>query len=286
MPGLTVRDLGGMVNDVIAIAYDAGEKILEVYNSRFSVEHKADKSPLTMADIAAHNAISAALNRLTPDIPVLSEESAAIPYSTRRTWSQYWLVDPMDGTREFVKRNGEFTVNIAFIDAGRPLLGVIQRPVSSVCYYGICGQGAYKQNADGSKTVMSTKSTDLNELVIVSSRSHGNAKQQAFLEQFPGAEVVSVGSSLKLCMIAEGLIDIYPRFGPTSEWDIAAAQAIVEEAGGIMADMGNKRLLYNQKDSLINPWFVAIADRGFDWQPYLPGSERDERPDTGGPSAS
>ena len=263
------RDPGGLIDEVIAIARNAGEKIIDIYDSKFSIEYKADKSPLTAADIAAHNAICKHLQRLTPELPILSEESAAIPYSTRRTWTQYWLVDPLDGTREFVKRNGEFTVNIALIDNNQPLLGVIQIPVSDVCYYGIAGRGAYKQDPHGTTTEITTKTTDPNNLTIAGSRSHGNNRQRAFLEQFPDARIVALGSSLKLCMIAEGMVDIYPRFGPTSEWDTAAAQAIVEAAGGRVTTMAIEPLMYNKRDTLVNPHFVVIADKQFDWRPYL-----------------
>jgi len=266
---LTTHDLENIIDDVINIAHHAGEKIMAIYNSDFSVDHKDDKSPLTEADLAAHTTICRELNQLTPDIPILSEESATIAYAVRRTWPQYWLVDPLDGTREFIKQNGEFTVNIALIEGNHPVLGVIQVPVTKVCYTAIQGKGAYRQDTSNEKQQIQVKKTSLDQLVIAASRSHGNKKQETFITQFPDAQIVTIGSSLKLCMLAEGKIDIYPRFGPTSEWDTAAAQCIVEQAGGAVTTMDLAPLTYNSKESLPNPHFLVIADPAFDWLSYL-----------------
>jgi len=258
-----------LINEICQIASHAAECILEIYDTDFSVESKDDRSPLTAADLAAHNAICAALAELTPDIPVLSEESAELPYTERSQWSCYWLVDPLDGTREFIKRNGEFTVNIALIENGRPSLGVITVPVTGVCYYAATSLGAFKTSAEGVTKPIKVKSTESGKITVAGSRSHGSEKQQAFIAQLDGAEILAIGSSLKFCLIAEGKADIYPRYGLTSEWDTAAAQCIVEEAGGCVVDMDFKPIRYNSKDSLLNPEFLAIADRSFNWKQYL-----------------
>ena len=252
------------------IAQAAAEKILEVYATDFSIRNKSDKSPLTKADLAAHEVICTGLARLTPDIPILSEESADIPYSTRKTWEQYWLVDPLDGTREFIKRNGEFTVNIALIRDNYPVAGVIYVPVKHLCYYAATSEGAYKTGINEAPVRIRAKTTKADSLVVAGSRSHGNKRQEEFLRKLGNnVETIAIGSSLKSCLVAEGIVDVYARFGPTSEWDTAAAQCIVEEAGGIVTDLDLTRLRYNAKDSLINPDFLVIADRTFDWKTRL-----------------
>ncbi len=251
------------------IAIKAGNEILKVYETAFSVEHKDDKSPLTAADMASHNTICKGLSELSVNYPILSEESAAIDFSERKNWETYWLVDPLDGTREFIKRNGEFTVNIALIHQQKPIIGVVYVPVSQTNYYGIQGLGAFKQEGNN-KSKISTRNTDINQLAVAGSRSHGNERQQAFMKNIGEAEILAVGSSLKFCLVAEGKVDIYPRFGPTSEWDSAAAQCVVEQAGGIVTTMDLKPLIYNSKESLLNPEFLVIADANFDWSGYLP----------------
>ena len=258
-----------LIEEICQIASNAADCILEIYDTDFSVEKKDDHSPLTAADLAAHNSICTALSELTPDIPVLSEESSELPYTERSQWTRYWLVDPLDGTREFIKHNGEFTVNIALIENGQPRLGVITVPVTGVCYYAATSHGAFKTSAEGVTESIKIKKTDLNKITIAGSRSHGSEKQQAFVGQLDGAEILAVGSSLKFCLVAEGKADIYPRYGLTSEWDTAAAQCIVEEAGGCVVDMDFKPIRYNTKDSLLNPEFLAIADQSFNWKQYL-----------------
>jgi 3'(2'), 5'-bisphosphate nucleotidase len=256
--------------DIINIAAKAANAILEIYNSDFSVENKQDNSPLTAADMASHETIITGLSELTPDIPILSEESATIPYATRRAWDRYWLVDPLDGTREFVKRNGEFTVNIALIDSNRPTLGVVYVPVTRLCYFASEGQGAYRQEDGQIATRIKTKTTPGDTFTVAGSRSHGSEQQQNFFKALgDDVEIIAIGSSLKLCLVAEGKVDIYPRFGPTSEWDTAAAHAIVTEAGGIVTNTKLEPLEYNQKDSVLNPHFLVIADASFDWADYL-----------------
>ncbi len=259
-----------LTNAAALIAQAAAEKILEVYATDFSIRNKSDKSPLTKADLAAHEVICTGLARLTPDIPILSEESADIPYSTRKTWDQYWLVDPLDGTREFIKRNGEFTVNIALIRNNYPVAGVIYVPVKHLCYYAAKSEGAYKTGINEAPVRIRSKTSKADSLVVAGSRSHGNKRQEEFLRKLGNnVETIAIGSSLKSCLVAEGIVDVYARFGPTSEWDTAAAQCIVEEAGGIMTDLDLTRLRYNAKDSLINPDFLVIADRTFDWKTRL-----------------
>ncbi len=259
-----------LIEPVMMIAEQAADKIMAVYAGNFQVESKADKSPLTKADLASHKHILDALAKLTPAIPVLSEESAGVPYCVRRTWRQYWLVDPLDGTREFVKRNGEFTINIALIRDNSPVLGVIYIPVQQSCYYASKGGGAFRREKQSKPVRISTKSTKDGAFIVAGSRSHGNQKQTAFFHNLgDNTEVLAVGSALKFCLVAQGAADIYPRFGPTSEWDTAAGQCIVEEAGGAVTDMAFSRLTYNTKDSLLNPAFLAIADPQFDWKTYL-----------------
>ena len=252
------------------IAADAATKIMDIYNTDFPIGQKDDHSPLTAADMASHNTICKQLAELTPDIPVLSEESSEIPFAERKKWKHYWLVDPLDGTREFIKRNGEFTTNIALIEQYRSILGVVHVPVTGVTYYASKDSGAFRQLPGGLPEKIRVKKTKLENIIVAGSRSHGNKKQQTFVDGLGKIEVISIGSSLKFCLVAEGRVDIYPRFGPTSEWDTAAAQCIVEEAGGIVSDLALETLRYNTKDSLINPDFLVIADPSFDWRSYLP----------------
>lgn len=252
------------------IARAAAKKILDIYHTDFTVESKDDRSPVTQADLAAHEIINDGLARLTPSLPVLSEESAAIPYSTRKTWKQYWLVDPLDGTREFIKRNGEFTVNIALIKDHHPVAGVVYAPVKGLCYCAAQGEGARRQAPGEAPVKIKTKRTRPGAFVVSGSRSHGNKRQDAFFNKLEGdPRFVPMGSSLKICLVAEGVVDIYPRFGPTCEWDTAAAQCIVEEAGGRVTDFDFARLRCNAKDSLLNPNFIVIADPAFDWNSYF-----------------
>ncbi len=249
---------------VVSIARAAGAKILEVYASDFTVTAKDDKSPLTAADLAAHHTIVDGLKALTPDVPVLSEESASVPFAERGAWDRYWLVDPLDGTREFVKRNGEFTVNIALIDGDAPILGVVHVPVTGVTYYASVDAGAFRQDGDNTPYAITTR-TPPTPPVIVGSRSHAGASLAAFLDRLGEHQLVSVGSSLKLCLVAEGAADCYPRFGLTSEWDTAAAQCVAEVAGASVTDLDGNRLRYNRKDSLLNPHFIVSGDPAAAW---------------------
>lgn len=254
---------------LLAVARTAGEAILAIYRDDFSVENKADDSPLTAADLASHRQIVDGLTALDPDTPVLSEEGADIPFAERGGWSRYWLIDPLDGTREFVKRNGEFTVNIALIEDGAPTLGVVHVPVSGVSYVGVVGEGAWKYAADGDRETIRVTSQHTRPLRIAGSRSHAGDSLQKLLGRLGEHEIVSMGSSLKLCLVAEGSADLYPRLGPTSEWDTAAAQAVVEAAGGRVTDTEMRPLRYNTKESLLNPHFLVFGDSNEDWSRYL-----------------
>ena len=262
-------DLSQLTQAVITIAKTASEKILAVYNTEFDVTSKEDNTPLTEADMAAHHAITEGLAQLTPQIPILSEESVDIPFDVREQWRRYWLVDPLDGTREFVKRNGEFTVNIALIDDHKAILGVIHTPVSGILYYANNQQGAFKHIPGSEPAAISCRQKPQDKTLVAGSRSHRGASLNEFLEKIGEHEIISMGSSLKSCLVAEGSVDIYPRLGPTSEWDTAAAQCIVENAGGQILDLSMKPLLYNTKDSLLNPHFLVIGDKGFNWGQYF-----------------
>ena len=255
--------------DVIALACQAGDAILRIYGQDFSVDHKDDQSPLTEADLASHRVITEGLRRLTPDIPVMSEESATIPWEERRQWQRFWLVDPLDGTKEFVKRNGEFTVNIALVEGHHPVVGVVHVPVTGVAYFGEPDMGAFRQTGDQRPEPIHVTATLKGTPRVVGSRSHAGEGLKRFLENLGNHELVSMGSSLKLCLVAEGKADIYPRIGPTSEWDTAAAQAVVEAAGGRVTDTSMTRLTCNAKESVLNPHFLVFGDLSEDWSRYL-----------------
>jgi 3'(2'), 5'-bisphosphate nucleotidase len=248
------------IKQIIEIARQAGEKILEVYEREdFGTRLKSDDSPLTEADLAAHHIIVDGLKAIDPEIPVLSEESANIPWSERQQWTRYWLVDPLDGTKEFIKRNGEFTVNIALIEDHRPILGVVHAPVLDRTYYAD-QNGAFRLNS-GSTTaeeITVRPHQQAETWKVVGSRSHAGDSLVSFLQELGEHEMVSMGSSLKLCLVAEGAAHIYPRLGPTSEWDTAASHAVVNAAGGevVIAD-SEESLRYNTKESLLNPFFIV-----------------------------
>jgi 3'(2'), 5'-bisphosphate nucleotidase len=248
------------INPICDLALKAGHAILEVYESKFAVELKDDKSPLTAADKASHEIISEGLRELHPDIPVFSEEGKDIPHEKRKDWMRFWLVDPLDGTKEFIKRNGEFTVNIALIEDNRPTMGVIYVPVQNILYYALEGKGAWKQNGENAAETIRVKNIPQEEgLVVVKSRSHPSEKLQAFLDKLHIKEELPRGSSLKLCAVAEGSADIYPRLGPIWEWDTAAGHAIVNEAGGHVVNQAGVPLRYN-KEIIKHDHFIAVSD--------------------------
>jgi len=260
-----MSSLDRIAHESCVLARRAGAAILEVYAGSFAVETKSDDSPLTAADMASHRLIVNGLRELTPDIPVLSEESKGIDWNVRRAWERYWLVDPLDGTREFVKRNGEFTVNIALIENHVPVLGVVLIPVTGELYYGITGEGAFLETAPGAMPQPIATRLAASIPIVAGSRSHANEQQMAMLEKLGYHRLVSVGSSIKFCMVARGDADLYLRLGPTSEWDTAAAQCVLEQAGGAVVDLQGEPLRYNARESLLNPEFLALGDRSVDW---------------------
>jgi 3'(2'), 5'-bisphosphate nucleotidase len=263
-------NLDALREGIIALAREAAARILEVYDGDFAVEHKDDRSPLTAADLAAHHCIVAGLERLAPDIPVLSEESAQdVPALVRRQWSRMWLVDPLDGTREFIKRNGEFTVNIALIgEDGAPVLGVVQAPVTGVLWHGQRGRGAFRRDGDVDVAIR-TRAPATAPLRVAASRSHRDARTEAFMARMGEVEPMGIGSSLKFCRLAEGAMDVYPRFGPTSEWDTAAGQCVLEAAGGVVVDPRGRALRYNQRDTILNGDFLALGDPALPWRDWM-----------------
>lgn len=262
-----------LARQVGAIARAAASAILPIYHSEFAVQTKADASPLTAADLAAQQVILAGLAALQSSLPVVSEETRAAPWAQRWQWQRYWLVDPLDGTREFVKRNGEFTVNIALIENHRSVLGAVLAPVSGELYLAARGAGAWLQaRPDAPWQRISTRAIQ-QPAVLVGSRSHGHL-QDATLNAFLGSghERMALGSSLKFCLIARGAADVYLRLGATSEWDTGAAQCVLHEAGGAVLDLQGQPLAYNAKESLINPEFMAVGDITVDWVRRLRGA--------------
>jgi 3'(2'), 5'-bisphosphate nucleotidase len=237
---------------------DAGVAIMRVYQGAFSVQHKADDSPLTQADLESQRVILAALAKLTPAIPVLSEESAQQPWRERQHWTSLWVVDPLDGTREFVKRNGEFTVNIALVVDHEPVLGVVYAPARGLLYWGAAGSGAFSRHRGDEQRPLHVASPQ-DPLRVVGSRSHISPQTASYLDRLAPHVMTGVGSSLKFCLLAEGKADLYPRFGPTSEWDTAAGQAVLEAAGGHVTRLDGRRLRYNCRESVINGDFVAFS---------------------------
>ncbi|MBV1878606.1 MAG: 3'(2'),5'-bisphosphate nucleotidase CysQ [Pseudomonadales bacterium] len=262
-----------LLQGIVTICQQAGEAILDIYQREdLGIQIKDDNSPLTAADLAAHQIIVDGLTSLAPDIPILSEESDALPYATRTSWNQYFLVDPLDGTKEFIERNGEFTVNVALIQDTRVVLGVVYIPVQAIVYAGIVATGLVYREYAGNKKYLSTRSVNADEITIVASRRHGVETMQKCMQLLADEFTVvskSVGSSLKFCMIAAAEADLYLRFAPTSEWDTAAAQAIVEAAGGSVVDTDFNALRYNTKESLLNPNFLVLADARYDWRRIL-----------------
>lgn len=248
------------IEDIYKIALEAGKKIMEIYNdeSMFKVvDIKADNSPLTLADKISNEIIVKGLEKIDPQIPIISEEGKDIPFNERKGWTKFWLVDPLDGTKEFINRNGEFTVNIALIENGYPTLGVIYVPATETLYYSVHGEGAYTLK-DGNTSKISIRKQN-KDLVAVGSRSHSSEEEKTMLQQFSIKEFKAAGSSLKFCLVAEGKADVYYRHNPTMEWDTGAGQAILEEAGGIMFNKANSRFKYN-KESLRNESFLCLGD--------------------------
>lgn len=271
MSDLITRDL---MESILAIAEQAGEAIKEVYHQAdpVKIQTKSDDSPVTEADHAAHHVIVDQLASLTPDIPVFSEESEKISYEERKQWTRYWLVDPLDGTKEFINGTGEFTVNIALIEDHEPVLGVVTVPLKDQAYVGGQGIGAFKVD-QGTWHKIAVRTVENRELVVVGSRRHGAEKLNALLAKLEAegyqTDMTSMGSSLKFCLIAEGKADLYPRLAPTSEWDTAAAQAVLMEAGGCVINTNFDPLTYNREESVLNPEFYALGDPVIEWETLL-----------------
>jgi 3'(2'), 5'-bisphosphate nucleotidase len=257
-------DPNKLLLDVTALAREAGRAILEVYASSFSVQEKADSSPLTEADLRSEKLILAGLRRIAPEIPVLSEETGQSAWAVRRNWSRLWVVDPLDGTKEFVRRNGEFTVNIALVDNHRPVLGIVHAPALERDYFACEGIGAFRSDARAAGRPIRVSRRGSGAVRVVGSRSHRGSSLDGFLSRVGAHELVEVGSSLKLCLVAEGSADVYPRLGPTCEWDTAAGQCVLEQAGGQVLKLDGEPLEYNRDDTL-NPNFVGFGDAGTDW---------------------
>jgi len=267
---MSMAPVSPLLRQVAAIARDAAAAILVVYEQDFAVQRKEDHSPVTDADLAAQHVIMAGLEALDELLPVLSEESRIASWKERQAWSRYWLVDPLDGTREFVKRNGEFTVNIALIDGDEPVLGVVLAPVTGDLYAAERGGRAWRQEHAGAEWQPIATRAITQPPVVAGSRSYGG-HGAALLRELLGDEVVEtpMGSSLKFCLLARGAADVYLRRGATSEWDTAAAQCVLEAAGGAVLDLTGARLRYNRKDSLLNPEFIAVGDTAIDWAARL-----------------
>ena len=246
-----------LIEQLIKISKEAGKAILEVYNTNFDYQIKENLSPLTKADTLSNNIICEKLKELTPDVPVISEENSEIPFNIKSLWKQYWLVDPLDGTKEFINRNGEFTVNIALINNKEPVFGVIYIPVNNRLFWGSRDYGSYEIKSDMRERKIHVSDKVLKK--IACSRSHSNPEFNNFLENLDSYTTVKIGSSLKFCLIANGEIDLYPRLGPTSEWDIAAGEAILRSAGGCIIDLEGKNIIYNKKN-IINPSFIAASN--------------------------
>ncbi|NHH99932.1 3'(2'),5'-bisphosphate nucleotidase CysQ [Oceanimonas sp. MB9] len=254
-----------LLNQTDALARQAGDAIMEIYGRDFAVEHKEDNSPLTEADAAAHQIIVNGLNTLPLTAPILSEEDTA-GFAGADDQGRYWLVDPLDGTKEFIKRNGEFTVNIALIEQGEPVLGVVYAPALGLGYMAAKGLGAFKTEGNGEpEAIRVVEHKEGQPWRVVGSRSHAGGELPALLAKLGEHELVAMGSSLKLCLVAEGKADVYPRLGPTSLWDTGAAQCVVEQAGGRVLQLNGEPLGYANTREVLNPYFLALGENGVDW---------------------
>ena len=263
-------NLPDLTEKIVKIAVSVGEKVCGYYerylrNDSLQVDHKSDRSPVTEVDLFSHQMLEKQLQSLLPELPLISEEVDASPLAIRQTWQRFWMIDPLDGTREFLHKQNEFTINIALIENNEAVIGVICVPIAGECYLAYRGGGAFKQSKDQTRKKLTTRQFDSNHFRILASRFHASNHLHEFLQKLPHHEVIHAGSALKFCWLAEGKADMYPRLSPTSEWDTAAGQCIVEEAGGQIVDMQFNRLRYNAHEDLLNPSFIAIADPGYDW---------------------
>jgi 3'(2'), 5'-bisphosphate nucleotidase len=257
---------------VLALVRQAGEVVMPYWRGTFEVMHKADRSPVTAADLAAHRLLAEGLSLLAADIPVLSEEAADIALPQRQAWQRWWLVDPLDGTKEFIAGSAEFTVNVALVERGQVVFGVVGLPATGTCYYGGAGLGAWRQDTAGEPQAIAVEERCAKPFRVIASRRHGSPLQQALVAalsaHFDALESVTVGSSLKFCQLAEGLADCYPRLSPTSQWDTAAAQAVLEGAGGVVLNLHGEPLRYEARESLLNPFFLALPAKA-QWRSLL-----------------
>lgn len=260
------RDLHSLLLDTVALTREAGRAVLGVYATAFTVQSKDDASPLTEADLRSQAILLQGLRRLAPEVPILSEEAESAPRAVRARWDWLWVVDPLDGTREFVQRNGEFTVNVALVHGNRPVLGVVHAPVLEHDYYACEGYGAFCSDTKAAGRPIRVAAQAARPVRVVGSRSHRGSSLDSFLGRLGPHELVAVGSSLKFCLLAEGRADVYPRLGPTCEWDTAAGQCVLEQAGGQVVDLQGRPLEYNARDGLVNPHFIAFADARTDWR--------------------
>lgn len=258
-----------LLNEIIELAKEAGNAILTFYKKKLEIQVKSDNTPVTVADLKAHTVIVEKLQTLTPNIPILSEEDADIDYEVRRGWHRYWLIDPLDGTKEFIHETDEFTVNIALIDNGKAVLGVIYAPVLQSLYFASKGFGAYKLTKEQAFMPIKTQKIKDTPIKVAISRRHVTKSARAFLNQIPDIVKMPKGSSLKTCLVAEGLADVYPCLGKTSEWDMGAAQCIIEEAGGMMVDLNFHPIRFNQKASLLNPPLLVAGDKDYNWKQFI-----------------
>ena len=246
-----------LIQQVIKIARQAGSAIMKVYKSEFDIHIKDDNSPVTVADTKANAIITEGLKEINPEIPILSEEGRDVPFEERSKWETFWLVDPLDGTKEFIKKNNEFTVNIALLENNQPVFGVVFAPALDILYWGSTGQGAFKTISGNSQTPVSVNSQLSDPVKIAGSRSHPSIKMNTFTSQFEKYEVKPMGSSLKICLVADGSVHFYPRLGPTKEWDTAAAHAVLRAADGEIIKYGTYEPLKYNKRNLLNPEFIA-----------------------------
>jgi 3'(2'), 5'-bisphosphate nucleotidase len=267
------REPSQYLEAVVALTREAGKKILDIYGTDFLVDLKGDDSPLTQADLASHESLVSGLSALQPAHPVISEESTAVAPEIRTGWKTCWMIDPLDGTKEFIKRNGEFTVNVALIFDHQPVLGVVYAPVLDVTYFAAEGCGAFKQSGEETPSPIRVRDQKGTPLTVVGSRSHQTEPLMLYLSRLGDHELTSMGSSLKLCLVAEGAADLYPRIGLTSEWDTAAAHCVVREAGGRVTDLKGRELRYNARDTFLNPYFLTFGDKTADWERYADGIE-------------
>lgn len=257
-----INDFAKIMESAVEIAKQAGQKILPYFYSKEQLDarKKVDNTPITAADLAANEALILGLKQLTPKIPILSEESDIPDFTIRKEWNQYWLLDPLDGTQGFLRGSDEFSVNIALIENQRPVLGVIYAPVQDWCYFAYQGGSSFRQLGNGAIENIHVDQLSWPNIRLLIGQYHSSKRLTLMVERFQHLEVIRLNSSLKFCRIAEGGADIYPRYGPTGEWDTAAGECILQVAGGLMVDLNGEPLHYNAKDSLINPPFVAVGD--------------------------